>query len=200
MVLQSAIGAIETSRRSMRQLWRRLGKRSRACLFAFACLPMLLSSCSVGAHHPNSSFLIETYWRHEGEFELLVRHLQDNAGLNAIDRASYRYHNRVFRVDATKPSWEGLSRAEWDWYQEKMKRLGIVRILKGNSEIELRVTEGALLNGDSTKGYLYSSRPQRNEKSSLDRYRISPEDKLRTGGYCALRRIATAWYLYLSVA
>jgi hypothetical protein len=65
---------------------------------------------------------------------------------------------------------------------------GWCRSLRGG--VEFRVDSGSFSNGDSDKGYEYSlTPPEGHPKTSLDRYRISADDKDRFGNYSVYKPI-----------
>lgn len=71
----------------------------------------------------------------------------------------------------------GLPKEKWMRYQRSLRALGIVQILKGEGGVSFKVDQNSISNGDSDKGYEYDLAPPEHQKTSLDAYRISANDR-----------------------
>ncbi len=71
--------------------------------------------------------------------------------------------------------------------------------MKGEDAVEFRVDGGLISNGDSYKGYEYTTAPVSSVRTNLDGYRISDIDRDRLGGWIVRAPIRGNWYLYLFV-
>src|SRR5689334_21920050 len=93
----------------------------------------------------------------------------------------------------------GLTRDRWILYREKLRGLNLYGVLKGDAAIEFRVDPGSISNGDSYKGYWYTTIRPAHVRPNLDTYLIADEDKDQNGNYIVFKELDGNWYLYLFV-
>ncbi len=166
-------------------------------------LVLLLNSCSVGGYPIKDEILIERFRNNEVQFKMLVQKFQEDTKLRMIglDAASYAGQLQQGEKELLRLESAGLTRRAWDSYQDQLRRLSLVQIIKSDSSpaIELKVEEESLLNGDSTWGYWYGPVPASALlEASLSGYTLSGQTG-RVGGTMVVRRISTDWYLFLFV-
>jgi hypothetical protein len=140
---------------------------------------------------------------HKHEFEILLADIQSDINLKMIGIGKLRYADCFMQniESITEVESLGIAKDRWLGCQKRLKELGIMMVLNESGSVEFKIDSESLLNGDSSKGYLFSSVPPRNQRESLDDYRISVHDKTDTGGYVVHKPIAkhANWYLYLYV-
>jgi hypothetical protein len=170
-----------------------------AAALALPAMYLLLNACSAGQHHTSDSKLERNFLNHEGEFEALLSEVQADEKLMMINAHRARYADRfVSAGDETERV--GLTRQRWARYQRQLQNLGLAQITKGlRGDVEFRVDQGSLFNGDSYKGYEYSPDAAEHPKASLDGYRISESDRDSSGGYYVSKPLKGFWRLYLYV-
>ena len=164
-------------------------------------LVLLLNSCSVGNAHLQDEMLIERFRSNEAQFKMLVQKFQEDKKLRMIGLDAASYSGRLLQGEKELLRLEsaGFTKMAWNNYQDHFRQLSLVRILKADSAIELRVDEQSILNGNSSKGYWYGQvPPSARLEASLNNYRLSRQTG-RVGGTMVVRKISTDWYLYLFV-
>ncbi len=164
-------------------------------------LPLVLGACVACNWHTSDAKLERNFMKHEVEFNALLAQVNADVRLGMLRSDSLSYANHLFEkpIEMSKVEGAGLSKERLDWYQQQMQNLGISQINRGDSEIGLRVDQGSISNGDSYKGYRYSTTPPKGRTlTSLDGYKLSPQDMV-PGGYIVYKPIKGNWYLYLFV-
>jgi len=188
----------------------RFGKRqSRMTLFRTAltsslcCLLPLLTGCAVGRHYTADLQLERYFYRHEADFNALLREVQSDAGFQAICLHYVRNGESSTEVssgdDLSRVERLGFTRERWLGYNRRLRLLGLTFLMKSDERIELRVANPSLFNGDSIKSYAYLTLPPRNLKTDLDRYDISDSENI-PGGWAVYKPLHGNWYLFLFVS
>ena len=154
------------------------------CLFS-------LNACAVGRNHTPDSRLEQRFLQRESEFERLLSDVWADKKLAMIasDRIRYAGISMSPPLEFSKLAGLGLRKERWLRFQRQLQELGMTQITKGDQSVEFRVDRGSIGNGDSYKGYWHSPTPPGHRKESLDRYRISAEDKDRFGGFLVCKPI-----------
>ncbi len=162
---------------------------------------LLVVACAVGSRHTPDSQLERRFLSNEAAFESLLSEVQADERVNMISTTHVRYGDRILSAEGSRDELErlGFTRDRWMRYQQQLKALGLVAVLKNSSCIEFRVDQGSIRNGDSYKGYEYCTTAPGHLKSSLDGYRISEADRGKSEGYSVSRPLKGHWYLYLYV-
>lgn len=160
---------------------------------------VLCASCAVGGHHPSDATLTRNFIQHEAAFERLLNELKADTGLGMMAVDGFRYGDHMHAGEYPTVGDPGLSKGRWRIYQQQLRDLGLVQVTKGGDDIEFRVDRGSMLNGDSYKGYVYTSKPPKHMRESLDGYRVMEQDKIPFGGYLVCRQLKGDWYLFLFV-
>jgi hypothetical protein len=165
---------------------------------------LLLAGCAVGRHHTPDAQLQRFFWQHQADFEQLLREVQADSQLMTVQPGRVIYPNGGAEVGDTDFVSElvhiGLSSDRWGWYQQRLQHLGLAGgVLKGDDgQVEFRVDPGSLSNGDSYKGYWYSSIQPGPILPNLDAYRISDRERSPRGWFVC-KPLKANWYLYLFV-
>ena len=163
---------------------------------------LLLSACNVGGRHTPDWKLEANFSQHEAGFETLLSRVTVDDKLEMLRANEVRYAGHTFSAAADPSSLAllGLTRERWLSYSQQLRELGIAQVTKSESGVEFRVDTGSWSNGDSYKGYEYSlAPPEGSRKASLDEYRLSENDRNRSGDYFICKPLKDNWYLYLSV-
>ena len=173
----------------------------RAALLSLMGACLLVVACGVGRHHTPDSQLERRFFDNEAAFETLLSEVQADEKLTMISTTHVRYGNRVLSAESNRDELErlGFTRDRWTEYQQQLKSLGVVEILKDFSGIEFRVDQGSIRNADSYKGFEYSTTAPAHQKLSLDDYTISEADRDKSGAYSVSKPLKGHWYLYLYV-
>jgi hypothetical protein len=161
-----------------------------------------LSACAVGRNHASDATLERFFNEHQTEFEALLAEVQADSELKTLQPRVVIYAGRAVEVqdgDLSEIERLGLARERWQHYQKKLRDLGLSGVMKGDGDIEFIVDSGSLLNGDSYKGYRYTSNATCHIRASLDSYRRSDHDKDKVGNWDVCKPLKRSWYLYLFV-
>ena len=173
-----------------------------------AAIPLILAfltlnGCAVGRNHASDAALEYFFDQHQAEFEALLTEVQTDSKLNTIQCRTLIYAGKSVEVrdgDLSEVERLGLARERWQHYQKTLRDLGLYGVMKGNNgDVEFRVDSGSLFNGDSYKGYLYTSNAACHIRSSLDSYRPSDQDKEEFGNWYVCKPLKRGWYVYLFV-
>ena len=166
---------------------------------------LLYEWITIGARHTSDAKLVRNFLDHRAEFDALLAELQVDTKLKVINTGAVNYGGHYITVDDTddydlaQVERIGLTKERWAKYQRYLRDLGIVQIGQSDGRIEFRVDPGTPFNGDSYKGYEYSLDPPKHQKTTLDSYRISSDDKDTYGGYYVSKPLGGNWRLYLFV-
>jgi hypothetical protein len=164
-----------------------------------ACL-LMAAACSVGQRHTPDSVLERNFFKHEAEFNRLLSDVLGDDQLEMVGFDEIRYTNLTISDQAsqTHSEPEGL-KARWGLYKKQLKALGIRQAFIGRDGVAFKVDEASIINGASYKGYAFDLVPCAHRKSSLDWYRISPQDRDGFGNFVVCKPFKGQWSLYLSV-
>ncbi len=154
---------------------------------SFCILLFFITACAANRGHTSDSKLEDKFHRYEAQFEALRTTVQADERLQIIEIGRLRYENSWLsdQNDQTELGRIGLSRERWVWYQEQMRQLGLVQVVRESNGVTFNVDPESFSNGDSCKGYEYVSTPPMHQKSSLDKYRPSENERApgRFGDY-----------------
>src|SRR5580658_638169 len=162
---------------------------------------LVVAASAIGCRHTSDSSLERNFFRHESEFEALLAEVtgDEKLGMFGTDRLNYG-NTRLFggttfsnSPDISKIERAGLSRERWERYQRQLRDLGLAQVSRGEGIVEFRVDQVSIFNGDSSKGYWHGSAEPGRRQSSLDRYRISEDDRNKFGGYLVSKPIKENW-------
>jgi hypothetical protein len=165
---------------------------------------VFLSACSAGGHHTTDSVLEERFFRHRTEFEKLLKDVQSDDRIEAIQPRRVIYGGGWFNLrDAGSEAAirkAGLTSQRLFQYEEQLRKLELDGgVMQAHGQVEFRADQGSFLNGDSYKGYVFRVTPPDHILSELDRYRISDRDKTPAGDWIVYRPLVDHWYLCLFV-
>ena len=174
---------------------------SRLTVVACVLLIFVAAWALAGQHTPDSK-LERRFLSNEAGFAALLAEVSADDRLEGLSADRVRYADRIFSPgDSTEMERLGFSRERWARYREEIRKLGIAGVSRADGIVEFRVDQGSLWNGDFYKGYEYSLVPPAGRrKASLDKYRLSEDDKIRFGGYQVYKPIKGNWYLYLFIS
>jgi hypothetical protein len=151
-------------------------------------------ACAVGSRHTPDATLERIFEAHETEFESL------RAEVDADSQLTGGLHLNVLKGDLSSIERAGLPRERWNHYQDQLRRLGLCAVTKGGREIEFRVDQASISNGDSYKGFMYWREQPSHVHASLDDYRISKVSETDGTEFgVVLKPLKGNWYLYLFV-
>ncbi len=175
--------------------------RRRTAIISLIGVCSLVVACAVGRRHTPDAELERKFLDNEAAFESLLSEVQADERVTMISTTHVRYGDRILSAESSRNELErlGFTRDLWTRYQQQLKGLGLVAVLKHSSCIEFRVDQGSIRNGDSYKGYAYCTTTPGHLKSSLDDYRISEADRDKSEGYSVSKPLKGRWYLYLYV-
>lgn len=177
----------------------------RMCGRAMLVVSIVLGcACSVGRQHTPDLVLEERFFRDRGEFEKLLKDVQADDKIEAIQPDGVLYAGKwlSLREPGSAAALErvGLTAERLSRYEEQLGRLRLNGgVMKEHGTVEFRADQGSFSNGDSYKGYVFrTTRPART-LSDLDGYRKSERDRTPEGDWIVYRLLTDRWYLYLFV-
>ena len=169
-----------------------------------ACvLSIVFAAMFLAGRHTADSKLEERFFSNEAEFAALLAEVSADENLEMVKafKARYAGHILSFWDKSNDLARFGFSTEQWTRYRQQMRKLGIAQIGKANGIVEFRVDPGYLWNGDSYKGYEYLTvPPDGHQKTRLDGYHPSEDDKPPFGGYEVYKPVKGNWYLYLFIS
>jgi len=176
--------------------------KDAAVVFSLCIFSMYLSACAVGWNHTSDAKLKQSFNQHKNEFQVLLAEVQADSQLTTLQRNVLIYAGQTvdLRVNSLSDVVNtGMSKVRWMRYQKQLRDLGLYGVMKGPGKVEFRVDSGSLSNGDSYKGYEYTTTPPSSVRPSLDGYRISDAEKAPYGGWQVYAPLQGDWFLYLFV-
>jgi hypothetical protein len=176
-------------------------KKTRKSFGLLGIFLVLEMGCAAGRHHTSDSRLEQNFFRNQSKFQTLLVDVMADEKLRMIGRGEIRYGDCPFLYVKSPADVErlGLTWQRWAAYQALLRDLDLVQIFGGHGGVSFKADHGSLFNGDSDKGYSYEAAPPVHQKMSLDDYRISEEDKDKSGDICIYKHIKGNWYLYLFI-
>lgn len=162
---------------------------------------IILSACVVGRQHTPDSQLEQRFREHEAAFEELLALVQADKTVEMIGLDQIRHEGEtVSTAEVLAAAGKDQVRiATWERCVRLLRMLGVVQVFRGASAVSFKVDDGSILNGDSYKGYEYTSVPPGNVKASLDGYRMDPQDRTQLGTRTAYKALKGKWHLYLAI-
>jgi len=152
-------------------------------------------SCSCG--HVSDRSLRKRFDSHEADFHALRGMFISDAGIMAITKKGIRTATVIV---SPRDGLErvGLSPARYAQYIRLLEALGLEGgIVRGdNSTIWFGAETPSILNGDSTKGYVYSNAELTPCVTDLNSYKPGPAALNQHGGFVVFSLIKPHWYLY----
>lgn len=156
-------------------------------------LCVLIVACTHPHGHTPDSLLRTNFEAHERSFiALLDMVLQDTEFLTITTN---QVVTRTRTVTSAQSELVGMSKERYSRYLDLFRAVGVDWVSHGEGGVAFRKDGPSFANGDSTKGYLYSSVERSPCVQDLDSY--VPTSRSRPwSAYSALK---PHWYLYLDV-
>jgi hypothetical protein len=134
-----------------------------------------------------------SFHRHESAFERLVIMAHEDTHLHAITRDTVMVNKGKGDWAAASP--QVIPRKRWDEYQRLFEELNLpTGIVIDGQNVDFRLDDYSVLNGDSCKGIEYSAEPLPTCTTELSTCRPTKKGLI---GHTVNRVIKTNWYLYL---
>jgi hypothetical protein len=171
---------------------------------ALALTCAVLLGCTQSQRHTSDAELKRRFFRQQQGFEELLREVQEDEDLQAIELRFVVYAGRQFAANdpAERIALDrlGLTSQRLERYERQLRGLKLLGgALKRHEEVEFRADPGSLFNGDSYKGYAYRPTPPPRLVSGLDTYHVTGVDRTASGDWRAYVPLSGDWYLYLFV-
>jgi hypothetical protein len=170
---------------------------------AMVWLGLALFLCGCGGGHTPDAQIEKLFDKHRAEFEeLLTMARADAPQVLSVTPRGIVTQKRIINlaehdyVRAEIP----LSDARLDRYRKLLSRLHLLGgVLGGNRSVEFEVDPPSLMNGDSSKGIVYSEEPCSRVLDDLDSYEAEGRDR-SSSGFMVYKRLRPHWYIYLFIS
>ena len=157
-----------------------------------AAIAIWLLGCGT---HTSDTRLITFFYHHEASFERLVTMADEDRNLHAITRDSVMIKSG--KGDWAVMSPHAISVTRWEEYQKLFKELNLpVGIVKSGQDVDFRIDNYSMLNGDSSKGFYYSPESPPGA-CTTELSACASKQRIGPAGLTVNRMIKPRWYLYL---
>jgi hypothetical protein len=150
-----------------------------------------------GCTHVTDESLKKKFSSHAAQFEELRSMLSSDVGFVTISRRVIVTRTKTLNSPRSGLERVGLSPDRYAHYLQLFDALDLKGgVSRNENGIWFRAETPSVLNGDSTKGYVYSQTDRAPCVADLDAYVPPPNARDQYGGFVVYARLKPKWYLY----